>query len=425
MSYHQESLSAFDQSASKPESGTDAPNESTDRQTSDSGIGENTGFESPETGYPEATIRELATRTVEPVLCTEDGTVNPKFSTIAGVGGMAAARGIENPETVCEIVEVCIGHPVIVTGGGMGTPMGSGAIYGRLAGVTTDEETVQVTVKELYEENGRSCQQTQTRTLGAYQLSVPATHNDCADAVTALSQWEKETIDYLNPVERQKHDLATTQQSVFEDLTPGDTVDTPVYVTTLKVVSHPFETYAIIPRGTLSERTVSVCAVTVSNPRGGYYQIGIEDTASGQRYSSPEVPSCYLSGPSTAPPTPNTAFTRDTKFASTDTEVTSGENPPDAEVVSPDEDVLSSSLPEPRLQTPLVQIDGIGEKTAFKIRRATEQKVSAESVASALYGSGKPHTESVREIKSILDKLPSSAEIYRHIEEYEPQSGGI
>lgn len=421
MSHSQKSLSAFD--GEQP----DAPSESEPAEnspTSDGGglpgsIFEKSSFSRPCEDYPESTISELSESAIEPLLCVQDGIVEPAFASVAGRGGMGARKPIDNPDAAHAVAEACIGLPVVITGGGTNTPMGSGAIFGRLTDVERDGDTISVTVYELYHQNGSARREEQARTLGSYRLSVPATRQNCADAVEALSQWESGEIDFLNPAARQTHELSVKQTELFEELSPADRVDTPAYSTTLEVVSEPFETYAIIPRGTLSERTIKVLSVVVSNPIGGYYQLGIDISSK----PGTDVPSCYLSHSQGHPPSPNTAFTRDTSFPSTDLDVTPIGHPTDPTVVPPDEDVLQSPLPEPRMQTVLEEIDGIGEKTTRKIRKQAEERVTAESLAYALHGDGDTHQESVNAIQQVIDRLPRSEDIYGQLESYTPTGG--
>lgn len=425
MSHSQKPLSAFSgrQSDTPPESDrTENSTTDTNRELPE-GIFAEGSFSRPCEDYPESTISELAESAIEPLLCVQGGVVEPAFASVAGRGGMGARKPIDNPDAAHAVAEACIGLPVIITGGGTNTPMGSGAIFGRLTDVERADNTISVAVYELYHQNGNARREEQTRTLGSYQLSVPATRQDCADAIKALSQWEAGSIDFLNPAARQSHELSVTQTELFEDLSPADRVDTPAYSTTLEVVSEPFETYAVIPRGTLTERTVRVLSVVVSNPIGGYYQLGIDISSKSGSKPNTSIPSCYLSHSQGHPPSPNTAFTRDTSFPSTDLDVTPIDHPTDPTVVPPDEDVLQSPLPEPRMQTALEEIDGIGEKTTRKIRKQASERVTAESLAYALYGGGDTHQESVSEIRRVIDRLPGSEDIYGQLESY-TQTGG-
>lgn len=418
MTHTQESLTAFegaetDQPHSPEGAGSD-DEPSNKRVEVDTSA---TDFSNPEP-YPVSDIESLSSGGITLNLCTADGTVSPTFQTVAGSGGMGAGKSVDAPDTVASTLRACIGLPVLVTGGGMSTPMGSGAVLGRLLEITRSDSDVSVEVKELYQQQGTSRRETRSVRLGAYEVSLPESAGDCRRAIQALVAWERGDVDYLNPIERQKHEVVTERLETFRGLSPADKIETPEYASRLEVVSEPFETYAVIPRGTLSNRTVEVVAVTVNNPNGGYYQLGIEQGASTGRKS--EVPTCYLSTSTQSPPTPNTAFTRDAKFSSAELEVTPIEHPPDPEVVPPDQEVLNSPLPEPRLRTSVDEIDGVGEKTAMKLHRATDNRVSVESLAYTMFGDGDIHSASLREIEEILNSLPQKEQVYDRLEESTP-----
>lgn len=420
MSDSQMQLTEFDQADASPGNTgarSGSGQEPVDSQPSigEQDVGE---FDPPDGGYPADQIGELAQGSIDTTLCVENGTVDPTFVTIAGEGGMGTKQSITSPDAVFTIASACLGKPVLITGGGMNTPMGSGAVFGRLTDVVEESDTVQVTVDELYHRNGTARTDSRSRTLGSYELSVPATERDCIKAIQALSLWETDEIDYLNPVKRHREQVACEQIDQFKALSPADKIDTPEYSTTLEVVSEPYETHAVIPRGTLNDRTVRVLSVSVSNPRGGYYQLGIG--LGSQSRPGTEIPTCYISTSYKSPPTPNTAFTRESRFDSTEIEVTPIDHPPNPEVVEPNEEVMNSPLPEPRMRTPLDEIDGIGETTARKIRRKADEKVSAESVAHTLFGEGDTHQASQRGIRSVLESLPNSDRIFKQLESYTP-----
>jgi hypothetical protein len=416
MTHTQESLAAFDGVESKQPSSPDQPSAGREKRTVDTS---GTEFSDPEQ-FPGEDIGTLSSGGITVNLCTPDDAVSPTFQTVAGDGGMGASKSVDDPSAVADVLADCVGLPVLVTGGGMSTPMGSGAVLGRLLDYSQSDGDIRVELKELYRQQGRSRRETRTRRIGAYEVSLPASAGDCRAAIAALVAWERDEVDYLNPRERQKDELVHERLEVFRALSPADKVGTPEYATRLEVVSEPFETHAVIPRGTLSDQTVGVLAVVVNNPNGGYYQLGIDHGESVTRGS--EVPTCYLSASSQSPLTPNTAFTRDAKFSSTDLEVTPIEHPPDPEVVPPDEDVLESPLPEPRLRTSIDDIDGVGEKTAMKLHRATDERVSADSLAYTMFGDGDIHTASLREIEEVLDSLPRKEEVFEQLKQFTPDS---
>lgn len=421
MSYCQKSLGAFNSDQSDADNDADLDSTGEPPEVSASVIAKSE-FAQPDDDYPEAAIRELADDQFTPRLCVQSGVVEPSFATIAGRGGMGGRTTIENKDAVYDAAVACLGLPVVITGGGTGTPMGSGAIYGRLTDATLGSESVSVTVIELFHENGTASQDENTRTLGAYQLSVPATVRDCKAAVTALSQWEDDTIEFLDPTTRQRHEIRSERFEAFEALSPADRVHTPEYSTQLEVISEPFKTYAVISRGTLNERTVRVLSVAVSNPNGGFYQLGID--ISDRDTANSGVPVCYLSQSQSSPPTPNTAFTRAGRFPSTKLDVTTIEHPPDPTVIPPDEDVQQSPLPEPRMQTSLDEIQGVGQKSTWHIRQVADSRVTVESLAHTLYGDGAHHQECLPQIRAVLDQLPNNDAIYGQLESFTPVGGG-
>jgi hypothetical protein len=384
---------------------------------------EESSLQRPGSEFPESRISELEDGTYKPRLCVESGVVEPTFATIAGRGGLGGPTTIENKQSVYETARACIDLPVVITGGGTGTPMGSGAIYGCLDDVALEEESVTVTLTELYHENGTANQDKKARTLGSYRLSVPAKLSDCKVAVAALSQWETGVIEFLNPRMRRFKEMREDRFNTFEALSPADRLNTPEYASQLEVVSEPFETYAIVPRGTLSEKQKPVLAVVVSNPNGGFYQLGIGIRKRDRVVE--EVPLCYLSQSQNTPPTPNTAFTVGGRFASTKLEVTPIAHPPDPTVIAPDTEVLESPLPEPRLRTSLEEIDGIGHTSMSHIRDIVDDRVSAESVAHTLYGDGDHHDEeAIAKITGVIDALANKENIYRRLKSYSPEQNG-
>ena len=365
-------------------------------------------------GYPEEKIKQEAKEVFSHSLQTKEGTVKPSFSAIAGRKETGPPGVLDNAEAARSIASQLIGQPIILTGGGLGMPGGAQAIFGKLEKVF-DTNGLKINFEEIYRLNGPNKTVVKTRRIGAYQLSVPTTEDDRKKAVAALEQFQTGDVEYIDPVKHSKESLKRQQISAFKELSPGDTVLTPEYATTLTVVSHPFDTYAVIPRGDRNNIPKRVTAVVVNNPRGGYYQLGISETVS--RYSNKPV--CYMSGSDSHPPTPNTAFTRSSGFDSTDVEITTINDAKDVDVVQPDEEILNSPLPEPRMQTSLSEIEGVGEKTRRKIWKISSG-ISVDSLAHTLYGEGDEHKRELRSIKKIIDSLPSSEKIYEQIKSYTP-----
>lgn len=378
----------------------------------------NSCFTIPDEEYPKRVIAQLTDEsTIRLSLCVPNGTVSTTFTHLAGEGGMGPGSQVNNPREVKGLLSSLNKIPILVTGGGMNTPMGGGFLLGRLVESKLTGNTVEINYKELYRHSKPSREARNTKRLGAYQLFVPQTQDDLESAVKALTHWENGETEYLNPEKREANRAKEQHQAAFESLSPGDKVETPEYATRLDVISEPFNTHAIIPRGTLKDKSVEVIAVTVENPRGGFYQLGMSPTAS-SRYQS--GPTCYMSRSTKTPPTPNTAFTRDASFSCDDIEIITIDHPPDPTVIEPNKEVLQSPLPEPRLQTSLEELSGIGEKTSRKINRVSDTRVTAESLAWALFGEGTNHTDSQREIKGILDSLPKHEQIYDQLSKYAP-----
>jgi hypothetical protein len=380
-----------------------------------------------ENQYPAASISTLSEGEVTSNLCLENGTTSATYSVIAGSGGMGSGRQIKNPADVFHTAIQCKSLPVMIMGGGMSTPMGSGATAGRLESVSklTDDtgniSGVKVEVVELYQQQGRARRETRVFTIGSYQLLLPTTAGDAKKASAALTAWEQDRIDYLDPQKRQKHTLAENRRELFQLLTPADRIEIPVYESQLEVISEQFDTYAVRPRGTLSNEYTKVQSVTVNNPNGGYYQLGMEQPTLPES-TNPEIPTIYISVSCNSPPTPNTAFTCDGRFSSTEVEVTPIKHPPNPTVIDPDTDILESPLPEPRLRTPLEEIDGIGEKTSLKLSKAVgRDHISAESVAHTLFNNGSIHEDATGDIERILSSLPKTDSIYSQIRQYTPQ----
>jgi hypothetical protein len=376
-------------------------------------------FESAGGEYPDSQIGALTDgSTISVSLCIPKGTVSVTFTHLAGSGGMGPTAEIDNRDEVAGLLDQLKGHPLLVTGGGMNTPMGCGFVLGRLTDTRAVDATVEVEYRELFRHSKRSRDTTETKRLGSYQVFVPKTDHDSQRAAKALTHWEAGELEHLNPEKRAQEKAKEQHQEAFDSLSPGDKIETPEYATRLDVISEPYETHAVIPRGTLGEKTVSVTAVVVANPRGGYYQIGMNPN-SNSRYM--DGPTCYMSGSKQTPPTPNTAFTRDVRFSCGDIDITTIEHPPDPTIIEPDAAVLESPLPEPRLQTALDSLDGIGEKTSRKIQRLADQRVTAETLAWSLFGDGETHTESHREIENTLKSLPKHEQIYDQLQKYTPE----
>lgn len=360
--------------------------------------------------YPSSAVTEYGTESMNFNLCVADGTVETTFKSIAGDGGMGPGTPIDHPDQVLEIANKCIGGPVILSGGGMGMVGGSGLAIGQLLEAELEDDTVRVTIDPLWRPNGRARDRERGALLGSYELAVPASTQDCANAVTALTDWMNDDIEFLEPAAREAAEETKAILKEFSRLTPDDRIDTPAYTTTLTVLSEPFETYAVEPRMYADDKTIPVVAVTVDNPRGGYYQLGITPT------TGTETPTCYMSGSESSPPRPNTAFTRDKTFSGGDLTITATAEA-DVEVVEPDQEVLTSPLPEPRLQTSLKDIHGIGKSTARTLRDEYGPRITADELAHSLFGSGDLDTDPFWQV---IKSLPKKSAIVDEIRSLSP-----
>lgn len=391
-----------------------SPSESEDSHRPPVNIPTHSQFAEVGSEYPEHNISTLTDGSTTSVsLCVPNGTTSVTFAHLAGSGGMGPTTAIDDPSEVVKVLDQLEGTPILVTGGGMNTPMGCGFVLGRLTDSTLLDSTAKITYRELFRYNKRSRNTTETKQLGSYQLFVPKAEYDSQSATKALSHWEAGEIDYLDPAKREREKTKEGHQAAFSGLSPGDKIETPEYATRLDVISKPYETHAVIPRGTLGEKVVKVTSVVVANPRGGFYQIGMNPNTS-SRYR--EGPTCYMSRSNQTPPSPNTAFTRDVTFSCGEIEITPIEHPPDPTIIEPDMEVFESPLPEPRLQTALDDLDGVGEKTSRKIRQIADERVTVETLAWTIFGEGAVHTTSQREIEKALSSLPKHEQIYDQLE---------
>jgi len=371
------------------------------------------GFCKVPTHYPTEEIKELADQTNTKSLQTSDGPVTPTFATIAGDGHMGVSDGIENKEAVLSVLQKLTDLPVILSGGGMNTPMGSGAVYGRVKDTTECENAVQPHIEEVYRLRKTAKDKIRKPKLRSYTIEVPTSKSDCRQAITALSEWEQGKIDYLDPTKKRKASQIREQIHGFSRLKPGDKIDVPCYSTTLDVISKPFVTHAVIPRMNFKDKTREVIAITVSNPRGGYYQIGLSTSVS---ITSKTALTCFMSSSDSSPPKPNTAFTRDNKFSVTEVNITTIPDPSYPDVVEPDKEVMESPLPEPRLQKSIDDLKGVGEKTVHKIFKITEKRSSAHTIAHSIFNEQNMHPNTLPQIRQVLDSLPNSKSIYDQLE---------
>lgn len=369
-------------------------------------------------GYPESLINQQADGTITVPMCLPNGETTAEFTVIGGSGGMGPGSPLESPEETAEIIQKLVNAPCILSGGGMGAVGGSGFELGQLVGVDadlttdcqSDDGSVRVTINQLFKPNGRTRDRNRRARLGSYELAVPVTKSDCEAAVEGLSAWKNDEVDHFFPGDREAAEESNRLESRFEDLKPGDTVEVPAYSTTLTVISEPYETYVTIPKIDFGDKHYSVTSVTVDNPRGGFYQLGIRS-----RSDATKAPMCYLSGSSSSAPSPNTSFRRDEKFSAQKVEMENGTRDETAKTVGPDEEVLNSPLPERCVRTSLSDIDGVGEKTARTIRSELDHRVDAHKLAYSLHTDEGPYHGA--DVHRALNGLAAKSKILDKVEE--------
>lgn len=384
------------------------------------------GFDEPPDPYPETLIAKQSLREFKHSFQSGNDFVTPEFSTVAGTGGMGSGKQIDDIPAVVETIFPLIDGPVIITGGGMNTPMGAGFVLGKLVDISETDATVKVTVERYYSPNKNlrdklnitSESRTSAYNLGAYEISVPQTPDDYTKLTDAVTRWLTSGDFHLDPKKQQIKEAREDTYDEFDALTPGDTINTPAYSTALVVVSHVFDAHVILPRGQFDDVIIQVRSVTVSNPRGGYYQIGIEHPSETKRDDS--LPTWFISSSSSSPPTPNTAFRRDERFDTESVHIITDETNQDIEIVEPNEDVLNSLIPDPKTHDSLTTIDGIGEKTSRELFMETEGKLSVENVAWTLFGTEQPLIQDVEVIRSTLEGLPRGNQILTDLKEVVP-----
>lgn len=424
MPHQQESLGAFastdsstsDQSQTEAETTPPSPATTT---PSSSNLAVWTDAWTLPDDYPARLLERVGEVTLTLPVCLPNGqTETATVVSVAGDGHMGIPGSHRPDIEIPSLLRACRGLPVHLSGGGMSSPMGSQFSLGRLVDVERTGDNVRVTLDGQFHYRGRARDGTQARRLGAYELSVPQTRADAETLAQALFAYTTDSLEYLDPERRNTAATLKRQRAVVEQATPGDRVSTPAYASQLRVLSEPCETAAIVSKQSLPDKTIPVIAVTVSNPRGGFYQLGVarSDASPTQTQSR----SYYCSHSQQSPPTPNTAFTRDTRFGAKDVTWEDGDLPTDTPVVEPDAEVRNSPLPEPRLRTSLTEVDGIGDGTLRKLSRLTDTHLSAESVAHTLYGSGTEHDRVAGELRTIINKLPQSAQIHDTLKGYCP-----
>jgi len=291
-------------------------------------------------------------------VCLPDGDeAVVQFVRVAGNGGMGPSE-LDAPEEAAATLTDTVGSPVVLSGGGR--VVGDQRYgFGSLESVTTEGDSIRVEIDENHAINGRHKDDPRTPILGSWQVFIPTTVREAETTASALRAYRTGETDHFGASERRRANKRERIYERFWSLSPGDTVSTPAYATDLTVISHSYDVWATgtsTLRGTTDKQ---VHAVVLSNPRGGFYQLGIQ-----QSCSNDELPTCYLSRSLKHVPTPNTEFTVEDRFSADDCEVENGSPADDAPLAIPDREVAESPLPPKCRHNTLCDFDGIGDNTA-------------------------------------------------------------
>lgn len=389
---------------------TDTPG--TDNNSSDS----TAIFNAPPPEYPVEAIHQQESGSIDINLCTAttDTPIQSTMSIIGGEGGFGSRQKVANPDETYEILKQLIGGPAYLGGGGSLTTEPNVKL-GLLTSVDTHNDSLKIGFKELYKQSPHHSHLREREIiLGSWIIAVPQNITDYKAATIALTDWDNDTIPYLNPRKKQINARAEEAIEIFNSLTPADKITIPVYNSRLEVISEGFETHAISQRGTLSNKRYPVKAITVDNPNGGFYQLGAHIPESAPE----EIPTCYISRSQSSPPTPNTAFSVEDSFKLDELDYMEIPNPPNPTCIPPDTDILESPLPEPRLRRSLTDIDHIGEKTQWKLSKACDDRVSPETIAYSVCGEGDVHSKpEQKEILEIINTVPHSETIINQLKD--------
>jgi hypothetical protein len=349
---------------------------------------------------------------------TPDGKTEVSFCTVTSGVKMGAGNPVDNPEELYKLLSMLEHSPGNLTGGGMATPMGDGHVLVQLSGSRKEDNTLFVEHQKLWAaaKPTRYLDTTRSREikLNSYELRLPETAEDAKTVVSAVTAFHSGELQNIDPERHQLYETVKEYTDVAESLSPGDVIDTPEYATTLSVCSEPFETYTITNK-VHGDVHKPVVAVTVSNPRGGFYNFAVEQKSDISR-RSPELHTCHLGRSKSSPPAPNTPFYAESSFSIGTATISSGTK--DVTVIEPDEEFIDSPLPHPRIQTPLTSIGGVGEKTVHKLIRSTstDHKLTAEIIAHDYFISNDHLDESLHTIIKELKSLPRSKEIFESLE---------
>lgn len=373
--------------------------------------------------YPTEKIARISKSDFRLKLTTPNKSKNVAFSLIAGSGGMGHKANIENQDSVQSILKHLYDTPVLLTDGGSLIQSDIPYTICNLKDSELKDGSISVTLDIIYEADNNLTNsnidqldaETITRTLGSYQISVPRTPEDFINSQETLSHWCEGRTTYLFNTNRKQKQAVTAAQETFTNATIADKLSTPIYETDLEVVSETFDVCATKQRKGIKSLQREVTAIVVSNPNGGYYQLGIEKDS---KHDDLSMPSCYLSGSQNTPPTPNTSFRFESKFDADELSRTAIPHPTTPEKISPDEEILNSPLKEPKMQTQPKELQYVGKNTDIWLLKNIGPKTTADKIAHCLFNDGDIYDdETTTKIKEKFESLPNSDKIFAQLEE--------
>ncbi|MEZ3117875.1 hypothetical protein RYH80_18310 [Halobaculum sp. MBLA0147] len=334
---------------------------------------------------------------VDVPLPTPTGFTDITIRKVAGQGGFGVRDIEQDPEALHPLLSRLKGIPVIIEGGGQLSRMDDDLRVGVLSDASITDNRLQISftqVKHSSSTPGLDSIEDKTRKLGSYKLFIPTTLWDAACLSRAIRDLQSERIPTLTANDVRAMRGGDKYEATLSDLSPGDRLSTDAYETDLIVISDTTQTDIRVTTAR-GERVHRVTTVTVTNPRGGYYQFG-------WRRPGPYThPTCYLSRSQNTKPAPNSPFTADHTFADFDpVAVTTGDEYPT--YVPVDTDREESPLPSKFRTQSLTDLDGIGENTMRTIVREAPRYEdyslsSAHELAYLLFGDTDIDTEPIED----------------------------
>jgi hypothetical protein len=361
---------------------TPAPGASPAGELSGAATSDTDAFETPGAeAFPGDGVDVDGRATLSVEVCLPDGDEETvRFARVAGEGGVGRSE-LDAPEAAAATLTDAVGSPAVLTGGGR--VVGDQRYgFGSLESVTAEGDSIRVEIDEKHAINGRPKDDPRTPILGSWQVYLPATGAEAETIANAIRAYQTGETDHFRASQRRRANKRERLYERFRSLSPGDTVSTPAYATDLTVISHSYDVWATGVSTLRGSTDKQVHAVVVSNPRGGFYQLGIQ-----QSCSDDELPTCYLSRSLKHVPTPNTEFSVEDRFTADDCAVEGGSPADDAPFAIPDRAADESPLPAKCRRESLRDFNGIGENTAREVFK-TAGTTCAHEIAYALYGEG-------------------------------------